>query len=658
MKSKLLIAIALSLFAWMPAHGQVENPPASLNSNSPSSPGSSLVAGFNVRNYGAKGDTQLVAGATFSGTAVTCNACTFVASDVGKQVWSYTAAGVKQLDQTTITVFTDLHHVTVGLAAVAGGPGQLGWGTDDTTAIATAATAAFAAAKGVQGTGNTGVFTAAPMLYFPAGGYTACNVQNGAVGPANIDGLRLEGDGIDVTFIYSCGAPTLPASFTTGSLINANNVTNFVIRNITLDGNGTAPTSQSSAFSQSGGSTYMEHVRVYQWNPGQGQFGIGINVNSGALHCNDLITTGNGSGIQINHGNITGLDCGSSNNAGSNIAFFNTSDSGAPFSSGQRLTHFFDDECGTSAPTVGGVKVCFYLQNADDVICDGCSLFAAPGQGAVGVDVNSVLYLNGGQGGPFTGDTNSSGIINRGRVQAANFRAYSTGTGVALDNTGGSFLNIGGNHFGQETPITSASDTASVCTIVTSSAHGATASQIGQQIHVINSNVTGYNGMFTISAVPSATQVSYPCAAGLGAATASGFVQIDGIPASMTGNAPISSLTHSANTFVLGGTIAAVNFGNQTPDEDIVISKIQAISTTSTTCAVAPVITFTQGGVTATLTLTTGKTVWDSAVDASTGLPVTFFQGTVFTASTTAGTCVTPPTNLNVTYTWQSKMHP
>lgn len=127
---------------------------------------------------------------------------------------------------------------------------------------------------------------------------------------------------------------------------------------------------------------------------------------------------------------------------------------------------------------------------------------------------------------------------------------------------------------------------------------------------------------------------------------------------SYSGTAPLSSLTHSANTFFLGGTFGAATFGNQTPDQNIIITKIQAISTTSTTCVTAPVVTFANGTNTATLTLTTGKTQWDSAVDSSTGLPVQFISGTAFTAAVSAGSCVTPPTNLNVTYTWQSNTAP
>lgn len=105
--------------------------------------------------------------------------------------------------------------------------------------------------------------------------------------------------------------------------------------------------------------------------------------------------------------------------------------------------------------------------------------------------------------------------------------------------------------------------------------------------------------------------------------------------------------------------IKAANIGNQTPDQQITMTKIQAITQgVSTICAAAPVVTFSNGTVTATLTLTSGKTAWDSAVDASTGLPAVFPPGTAITASTTAGTCATPPTGLSLTYTWQSFIQP
>lgn len=122
----------------------------------------------------------------------------------------------------------------------------------------------------------------------------------------------------------------------------------------------------------------------------------------------------------------------------------------------------------------------------------------------------------------------------------------------------------------------------------------------------------------------------------------------------------VATLTHSANTFFIPGTIAAINFGNQNPDQTIIVTQVQAIDTNgATTCATAPVITFTNGTVTFTLTLTTGKSAWNwPSVDTSTGLPAIFPLGTTFTASTTAGTCATPPQNIEVTYTWQSYFSP
>ena len=81
------------------------------------------------------------------------------------------------------------------------------------------------------------------------------------------------------------------------------------------------------------------------------------------------------------------------------------------------------------------------------------------------------------------------------------------------------------------------------------------------------------------------------------------------------------------------------------------INHIKASSTTTTACTVAPVVTITDGTGTITLTITTAKSVWDSSVDASSGVGTTIFKpnGTI-TLSNTSGTCTTPPTNFSVSY--------
>jgi len=84
------------------------------------------------------------------------------------------------------------------------------------------------------------------------------------------------------------------------------------------------------------------------------------------------------------------------------------------------------------------------------------------------------------------------------------------------------------------------------------------------------------------------------------------------------------------------------------------ITRIMASSQNVTTCATAPIITISDGTATQTLTLTTGKQQWDSAVDTSTGVGTTIFKpnGTITVRYdvAAASACATPPTQLSVSF--------
>jgi hypothetical protein len=60
---------------------------------------------------------------------------------------------------------------------------------------------------------------------------------------------------------------------------------------------------------------------------------------------------------------------------------------------------------------------------------------------------------------------------------------------------------------------TGATESGTTVTITTTAAHGYTAANIGQQVKVAGVGVAGYNGTFTITAVPSATTLQYTAAA-------------------------------------------------------------------------------------------------------------------------------------------------
>jgi hypothetical protein len=104
------------------------------------------------------------------------------------------------------------------------------------------------------------------------------------------------------------------------------------------------------------------------------------------------------------------------------------------------------------------------------------------------------------------------------------------------------------------------------------------------------------------------------------------------------GFCPIS--TYSA---FQSGNITVSNIAFFTPAKGITITRIEVVSTAFNSCTVNPTITLT-GTVTTTLTLTTGAFHWDSGAisqNYAANSLITLVPGT-------AGTCVTPPANLNI----------
>jgi hypothetical protein len=127
---------------------------------------------------------------------------------------------------------------------------------------------------------------------------------------------------------------------------------------------------------------------------------------------------------------------------------------------------------------------------------------------------------------------------------------------------------------------------------------------------------------------------------------------------------PKSSLTHSPNTCQL--TITPIvnsttyTLCNAFLDQNYQIEHIKASSVATTSCTTAPIITISDGTNSATLTLTTAKASWDSAVDTSTGINNLVASGNTLTFKydvAAASVCATPPTNLAVTATMQSVLN-
>lgn len=120
-----------------------------LTANSASSTGLSYVVQpvtYNVFNFGAHGDGQLATDAHMASGTNTIGSlqATFLSTDVGEDIL-IKGAGTGGLDTlTTITGFTDAHHITVAVNASTTASGIIKWGHDDTGPIQAAINAADA----------------------------------------------------------------------------------------------------------------------------------------------------------------------------------------------------------------------------------------------------------------------------------------------------------------------------------------------------------------------------------------------------------------------------------------------------------------------------------------------------------------------------------
>lgn len=125
------------------------------------------------------------------------------------------------------------------------------------------------------------------------------------------------------------------------------------------------------------------------------------------------------------------------------------------------------------------------------------------------------------------------------------------------------------------------------------------------------------------------------------------------IAQSFSGTQPVAALTHSAtNPFI--PTDTAQTWMQMTPDQPVRITRIQVTPANggSVSCTVTPVFQIANGTTTLTQNIANATATDDSGV-ISTGN--TFVAGTAITfAISAAGTCTTPPANMNVNVMWQS----
>jgi hypothetical protein len=409
---------------------------------------------FNVKSYGALGNTRAVYDAVTTGTnTVTSATAIFTAADVGKICWAsqlgyqgpWTRVGqgviVSVVSPTEITVSTTLFNA--GYSALV-----FVFGSDDTAALIAAWQAACAATE-------TGTDTASGegtgILYAPGGGYLFQQLlfQNGSAsilgdGPYNTVFFPSPNFNFSSSTGFSYGFGML--NFRTGSEIG-----NFGVNASYLNWAWTG--TQAGCLVDASGARYVHDLLLQniacQGATGAGIGGIGaregINgtwVNVLALNCNAQIQGGDqGPGICVNGGTGSMINCKASNGTLS-VMIENINEGTSYQDDGSVLTivGLFVDEGFTS------VGANLQIINCTNLTILGSWIFGNNSNPPMSVDGTSVVSMFGCDIGPFSyrDNTNGLSIASGGVFNCGATRIHSSGSGTALINAG-TFVDLGGN---------------------------------------------------------------------------------------------------------------------------------------------------------------------------------------------------------------------
>lgn len=606
---------------------------------------------FNVKNYGAFGDSQSSLNATPATTVLNCTDCAFTSADVGKRISCATAFVTQVAPSTTITAVNSTTQVALSGSSAGNNPCTVLWGHSDDAACTAAMIAAVAQMTNKFNGGNIGLTSFAPTLYFPAGNYnlSSCAMLINPTNPQS--GFSILGDGVDETKLYYNTGET--ASFLiafTGQIGEAR------VENLTLDGANGNQTTANSGIVFNSGRNILHNVTIQRMGVAQGLFG------SNAMYVTKLTSVSNsGAGIFCSScvGEFT--QSVSSNNQGANGNLFIQGTSGLGTTEGFHWIAGLIDECSTSNAAVQVVNSVDVWLSGSFLSCSGV------GSSAISVDGKSYVHTVSGIASVFSNDPNLSGltISPGGVVISSDFTYAGTGSGKCITNSG-IFLDNGGNRCGNAFLISSGTSTgtAAVLTVFLKTSAPNTNCTVGDALQVFAASPIGYNGYYPAGATSgitavSGTTISYTTpGSNLGNAIQSGYAVCLNLQ-SYSGNLPRALLNNpipntcyvTITPIVNATTYTMCNFGLGTATN---ITRIMASSQVTTTCATAPIVTISDGTVSETLTLTSAKSSWDSSVDASTGVGTTIFKPngviTVRYDAGAASACATPPTQLAVSY--------
>lgn len=590
-----------------------------ISPNSPVPAASQQGPAYNVRNYGAVGDAKSSNNCASTATTTITNADNpWVAGDVGKKFQMVVAAvsdfgaagGGNANNEVTITTFNSAGSIVVSAAATQTGTGTCVWYTQqDHVAMLAAYTAADCGAQTAREPAYGSPTICRPgSVFIPKGGYVVCRTIYNDIAHVgnNTEGVSLIGEpGTDI-YLAPCFVPP-NGSASVGTLILAYLNQRAEFGHLSIFGMGFLNTNFSPGQyvfgTLSSGKSWIHDVGIYNFGSSQGgtsaAFGM---VTTSALSRIDNLQVQNAPNGDITVGcnfDTVGVDIYSSFCSNHFINF-------KVAGSGQRTVfgpHFVlhgyqNDECGANG------LACFQIITST-VNCIGCELLN-PGSGvaSASLDTTSSLYLTDSTLLTYDSDAgNSSAIVLAGNAQVfasqSNFAGNNTSAAIAGPSTS-SFISAGGNKW-----FNQAAGVQTACTAA-------------------NYATCAFSG----------------------------------------GIVPKSSETHTPNTCyaVTGNLLAtAQNICTFANDQNYQVLNITAQSggttPTNSACATPPVITLSDGTRTATLTMTTAKTQWSSAVDAST-VNTVFASGTTLTISIGANTCATPPVNVAVSYVLQSVLNP
>lgn len=428
---------------------------------------------FNVKNYGAAGNSRAVIDGVTSGTnTLTSATANFTTADVGKFIWAIKPGeGNTQvvISPGTVASYVSSTTITVSTAGFVTSESSLYvvLGTDDTAALIAAWTAALANPQ-------------PGLVYCPTGGYIfrqcVFNGNDGVPSPSIL------GDGPNQTIFF----PSPDYKWSTfqngfGMLNYFGGGSGAEIGNFTIDASDiTWLTSNYGALLDGSAATYIHDIVLKNvadtGSSGASIGGICASEGIGGLWRNiqadginsPLAAASYGSGIYINGAITRGtlFRCGGSNGTLSiRIANINNGTTLADDGAGLTLLDCLNDE---------GSETSLNIANSSDLTIVGCSLFGNEFCTPVTVDGTSDITIIGSVIGPYSYRNNSGAltIASGGTVRAVACRIHSSGSGTAIVNAG-SFYDLGGNE------ITNITNTGTIFSAAQFVAVPATASSAG-----------------------------------------------------------------------------------------------------------------------------------------------------------------------------------